>query len=145
MKDQLITYETAILAKKAGFHIPVRYGVYGPKMKLTENHGWERRRQLELTDWNVVTKQQKNSQATSVPTQSLLKRWLRELYHIHILVFPQTAYNKVNGFISNDDEYHYTTTKLGITPYDSEDDDVEYTNFDSALEAALKKGLEFVN
>jgi len=83
-KDTLITYETGILAKQAGFNIPVRHGVYGPKMKLTESHGWERNKCLEMTNWNAVTKQQKHSQATSIPTQSLLQKWLREKHSLWV-------------------------------------------------------------
>jgi len=79
MKEQLIIFETAKLAKEKGFNVKVEYGVYGPKMKLTHYL-------TKLTNWNAESKQQKHSQATSVPTQSLLQKWLREVHDIDINV-----------------------------------------------------------
>lgn len=81
MTDTLITFETAKLAKSKGFNIPVRFGVFGSKMKLTENHGWEHYKILELNDWN-----KKPRKSYSVPTQSLLQKWLREVHDIHIQI-----------------------------------------------------------
>ena len=76
MKEQLITFDTAKLAKDKGFNIEVLYGVYGPKMKLTRDSPYN------LTNWNAKTKQQPHSKATSVPTQSLLQKWLRDKYRL---------------------------------------------------------------
>ena len=84
MKEELISFETSKLAKDKGFDVPVRYGVYGVKMKLTENYGSSRNpRQIDI-NWNSKNKQQVRSQATSVPTQSLLQKWLREVHRINV-------------------------------------------------------------
>ncbi len=80
MKDQLITYETGVLAKEKGFNIPVHEyhnkGRSGEKMETNPitvgamNHNYPR--------YGTV----------SIPTQSLLQKWLREKHNIIVTVLP---------------------------------------------------------
>lgn len=81
MEDQIISWETAKLAKEKGFNIPIR----------------QEKQVYDLTtgiiDIRVVSNQIKNwndpkyIDIVSAPTQSLLQRWLREVHQIHIFVY----------------------------------------------------------
>lgn len=133
MEEQLITFDTAKLAKKKGFDIPTLYGVYGQKMKLTYNEPYE------LVNWNARTKQQPKSKATSIPTQSLLQRWLREEHNMHILMnvgmndgTKQTFY--CNVFLFGKNKYiGKFRSKTSIYTYEE------------ALEIGLYQALKLIN
>lgn len=75
MEDQLITFETAKLAKERGFNIPV----YPQYYEITEGKA--------ILDVNIEysnTHYIKEKDYFPAPTQSLLQRWLREVHKIHI-------------------------------------------------------------
>ena len=129
MKEQLINYDTAILAKAKGFDVPVRYGVYGKQMKLTTHYF---KHHQEDINWNVSTKQQMHSNATSVPTQSLLQRWLREVHLYHI--YPKQDYqnNWFYKIIGVDHEIFSLTSYLA------------YKTYEEALEKALQEALNLI-
>ena len=63
MKEELISFETAKLANKAGFNWPSEHR-YNKKGTFNYSKAW----------------------SISAPTQSLLQRWLREEHDIHILM-----------------------------------------------------------
>lgn len=75
MKDELITFETAKLAKEKGFNNGSGYG-YGISRKP------------EIPHYGNVFKNSdsNNSVNFEAPTQSLLQRWLREVHNIFISV-----------------------------------------------------------
>jgi hypothetical protein len=127
MEEQLITFDTAKLAKGKGFNIPVRYGVYGPKMKLTESHGWENEKNLELINWNSILKQN-NSQATSIPTHSLLQTWLRKAHKIDIFI--------TEGFHIISKYKVYTKPSWGYFE--------EFDSYEEALEKGLQEALKLI-
>ena len=69
MKEQLITFETAKLAKEKGFD-----------SKYTEDYdtlGFVQQRGI-LESHNL--------ERVSAPTQSLLQKWLREVHNIYVLI-----------------------------------------------------------
>ena len=70
MKDEIITLETAKLAKKKGFNIPV--SDYINPDSIEENY--------------------------SAPTQSLLQRWLRETHNTHITIRCKRTDLSLDGF-----------------------------------------------
>lgn len=120
MKETLISFETAKIAKEKGFDIPVLYGVYGRKMKLTHdvNH--------KLINWNASTKQQKQSQATSVPTQSLLQKWLREDHSKELFVYKNlekgkyicylySGVKRYSGYTENEGDTYEQALEKGLT------------------------------
>jgi hypothetical protein len=80
MKEGLITFETAQLAKEKGFDWEVDNG-YNNDSQLLCN---DRQRELEF-NYN------EEEGRTSAPTQSLLQKWLREHYKIHIEVIPDES------------------------------------------------------
>lgn len=78
MKDQLITFGTAKLAKEKGFNITVTSMYRGDGSIRT---GEDYLQYLCLGDTCVA------------PTQSLLQKWLREEHNIHL-----TVDNGINGY-----------------------------------------------
>jgi len=123
MQEQLITFETAKLAKEKGFD-----------SKYTEDYdtlGFVQQRGI-LESHNL--------ERISAPTQSLLQKWLREEHKLHIVIIPT-----VTG--------HFTYKMLDIQlnpekfierpPYKdvaSED----FTTYEKALEAGLQEALKMI-
>ena len=73
MEDQLISFETAKLAKEKGVDLHT-INCYDKRGKLWALH----------SDNNVKHK-------ISAPTQSLLQKWLREKYNIHIRIWERSG------------------------------------------------------
>lgn len=89
MTDQLISLETAKLAKEKGFNWNTFYYYI--------SHDTSYARAESFFDWNTMYK---NSNRTSAPTQSLLQKWLRDKYNIHITMI----YNNFNYYTEIVDE-----------------------------------------
>jgi len=119
MKEELITYDTAVLAKDKGFDIPCLYGVMGKKMKLTHEEPYN------LVNWNAPRKK-----FTSVPTQSLLQKWLREKHSIEVEVTKLT-------------KYYYKTYKGDLNPYTS-NKAIPSDTYEEAWEKGLQEALKLV-
>ena len=78
MRDELITKETAILAKEKGFDEGCTY-LWGVVHGI-DGEGYE-----GLHTWDNVN-HLCNEKQFSAPTQSLLQRWLREVHQIEVFV-----------------------------------------------------------
>ena len=81
MKDQLITFETAKLAKEKGFNFD------GNKYHCF--YGYNNNKKLYFfgergNNWNYSKDVLSDVTFYEAPTQSLLQRWLREEHKIHI-------------------------------------------------------------
>ena len=136
MKEQLISFETAKLAKEKGFNIPT-ISYYNPKGRSEESEGYMTER-LESSNWN-------NGQGSypthakdvecSAPTQSLLQKWLREVHDIHINI----RTNTVSG--GNYFFYLFQTRAPFYTLFVSEKNS---DNYEKALECALKESLKLI-
>ena len=136
MEEQLISFETAKLAKEKGFNIPVRYGVYGKNMKLTENHGWEKNKKLELRNWNTP-----KAKSYSIPTQSLLQKWLREEHGIFILITNKRGESPMSFY------YYWLAYKCGEVKYEKvgmSKTGCKISSYERALRQALKAALKSI-
>jgi len=111
MKDHLITFETAVLAKQKGFKLDQLY--YYKKKPLT---------------------------------QSLLQKWLREVYGIHIQPFyhPNTISTRE---IKPEVEIVRVFAKDGITKsiLPPSLKGKEYNTYEEALEIGLQAALKLIN
>ena len=98
MKEQLISFETAKLAKEKGFDVPT-YHYY--ENSLTESDhkedgktgpfGWAKgevnlQSDYFINNWKDSDYTNKSWYMCSAPTQELLKKWLRLKHHIHIQI-----------------------------------------------------------
>ena len=77
MQEQLISFETAKLAKEKGFNIPVIYVFDDIDGTLTASYV---KNVFDLLNYNT------SMYKCSKPTQSLLQKWLREKHKIQILI-----------------------------------------------------------
>ncbi len=133
MKDQLVTFETAKLAKEKGFEIKTMpfYRVIEPMSSDVKYFGKK--------DKEILVKY--NNQFDSVwsdfsaPTQSLLQKWLREKHKIHAFAHPV---EDLNSFLSIVDVMTPSAFERLYISYN------EYNNFENALERSLKEGLKLL-
>ena len=148
MKDELITYETARLAKEMGYAIPtIKYYV-----KPSNKKGGYIKQGIEYNehdcdcfhndyvefDWNLNTEISKQLQSPypnkyhksqcSAPTQSLLQKWLREKHDIIVEVHSQYMPNST---------YKYGV-KVKHEFYDS------FNTYEDALEEGLQQALKLI-
>lgn len=115
MRDELITRDTAVLAKKMGFNIPC-IGFYQGDAE-------------EVLMYVVETSHFKTEENISAPTQSLLQRWLREEHNIFITINPGFGF-----LIVSTEQVPYETLTEGFS-YDDK-------SYEGGLETALLEALD---
>lgn len=140
MKEQLITFETAKIAKEKGFDEKVR------TYFIKTNHLKEKQAIIDGRDMNLEYQEfecileyhnsavsgltKKDLKRISRPTQALLQKWLREKHKIYISL-EHYWYN----------EWHY---RINI----QDDCDLEekgvFDNYEQALEKALQEALKLI-
>ena len=120
MTDQLISIETAKLAKEKGFHEETQAMTVGENYPIVSNPQEE-----SPYDWN-------GRKGYSIPTQSLLQKWLREKHNIDILIKPWT------GDIKGSKTYAADVTIFGSTRYVK---CLRLNTYEEALEQGLRQGL----
>ena len=86
MKEQLITFETAKLAKEKGFNILTRNHWSTYDNQGIENNFLRKSYKADWNEKNIPYVSNKLETLYSAPTQSLLQKWLREVYDIDITV-----------------------------------------------------------
>ena len=144
MEEQLISFETAKLAKEKGFneYSIDGYNIDGDLMTIDRSQesfffeGASRKyNNSELEGYN---KEYNNSYEFIImciaSTQSLLQKWLREKHNIHISIFSEN-----NKFV------------LLINYYNESGDEVEiwlhkgpYNTYEEALEIGLQEALKLI-
>lgn len=131
MKEQLITFDTAKLAKEKGFDWDCIYAYLEPDDEpiyyKKNGHNWNgREKLLKATD-----------KFCSAPTQSLLQKWLREVHNIHIwLTYIGSDINDKEGYIRNlckgkTDPVRHSFSITGKT-------------YEEALETGLQEALKLI-
>ena len=93
MKEQLISFETAKLAKEKGFNIPTIYGCNekGESQEyFTYNSYAPGEPEVRIEDFILKWDYQ-------VPTQSLLQKWLWETHKLWVSSTPEFSSNEVIG------------------------------------------------
>lgn len=120
MKEQLISFETAKLAKEKGFDESCLYW-YG------EEDTWGEKEKLKTPISLQTHKNSKSPKDTySAPSQSLLQKWLREVYHINIGCIP--AYGGYTYWINN----YYDISWI------------RYNSYEEALKQGLHEALKLI-
>ena len=116
LKEKLISFETAKLAKEKGFHISSRGEGMGKRVFING----------ELVNTIFSSKDYIHA-----PTQSLLQKWLREVHEISI---------KIDDFYTNSRvRFDYNVCELGS----QEDNPVGvFETYEEALEAGLQEALK---
>jgi hypothetical protein len=132
MKEELVSFKTAILAKEKGFNWGVLFVYKNEKISLEEYFdGYIKN---ILFDANNGYKN-----FTSAPSQSLLHRWLREVHDIFINVNTQV-----------EDKWTYRITYLINGKHSKElrhfplRNTNSYNTYEKALEAGLREALTLI-
>ena len=118
LKEKLISFETAILAKEKGFHISSRGEGMGKRVFING----------ELV--NTIFSSKVHIHA---PTQSLLQKWLREVHNVSI---------KIDDYYTNSGlRFDYNVCELGS----QEDNPVGiFETYEEALEIGLQEALKLI-
>lgn len=129
MKDELITFETAALAKEKGFDVPVTDAYLKDSGELYDEEDCPEKENQNLYPNGV-----------SAPTQYLLQRWLREEKGIAVDVYTDLSLIK-KGF-----KYRCDLIALFVIDCDSRTLNLgkEFTTYEQALEAGLQKALKLI-
>lgn len=127
MKEQLVTFETAKLAKEKGFD---------ELCSFTYSLPHEQKFSIELSKSGLLKeyKKCKNSEFTicvTVPPQSLLQKWLREEHQISVFTIP--FFDKM--------KWH---TKILYDEYNI-DEGITCNTFEESLEKGLMEALKKIN
>ena len=121
MKEELISFETAKLAKEKGFLLHTIDTFYQYDGSISLCH-YQSTRALEVQDKERVE--------CYAPTQSLLQKWLREKHNIYVLV--DMGINRDYYWKYFDNEIAFTYSKGNCKTYEE------------ALEIGLRKTLELI-
>jgi hypothetical protein len=139
MKEQLITPETAKLAKKVGFKIVTKYFyVINENDSKLIHRSPEKYEDYYENGKNHTCSEYATMPIANAPTQSLLQTWLRDKHKIQTCTWSVTL-DKNKNFID-----FYWSIK-GIDFYLGSDlRDKEFDNYEDALEKCLQKALKLL-
>ena len=118
MQEQLITFETAKLAKEKGFN-EICKTAYG--------------RNADSLYYGNCTHKNSENIFLSAPTQNLLQKWLREVHNIYVEIsFNQKYENPRFGYIVRTKSTCFHTR------------DFPYKTYEEALEIGLQESLKLI-
>jgi len=132
MKEQLITLETAKLAKEKGFDVEGCFAIYQEKGNLIISY----EDMIDFTDQERVSRM--FSAVALAPTQSLLQKWLREVHNIHCSSDCNASgwmwvIEKTNGTFIKDSEFSGDIPEAGM-----------WETSEEALEEGLIEALKLI-
>ena len=138
MEEQLISFETAKLAKEKGFEEFVSYcylkdkKLYGTYSLMNEDDSAF----IDIMDGNELENHNSSDfDRYSAPTQSLLQKWLREKHHLIIIVAYQYEYDSTS--------YSYWIYKENNSlPINQWVNDLN--TYEEALEMGLQEALKLI-
>jgi hypothetical protein len=131
MKEELITYETAILAKEKGFNWETNRYFYLDQLSEFDEY--------DATMVNHNSSDQTSVDYMSAPTQSLLQKWLRDVHNIH--VSPLMYINKKKELKWR---FDLTTVSPYYSSIDKRSTKIRDT-YEEALEVALYDALNSID
>ena len=114
MEEQLISFETAKLAKEKGFK-------------------WTAHNKLFYNDNSSLNIIEFSEEDIPAPTQALLQKWLREVHKIYICVS-----HRIFGVPEMHIVQYTTNTQMGIR------EDRWYDTYEEALEASFYEALNLI-
>ena len=132
MEDEIVNYETAVLAKEKGFDWKCRNYFDDREYCTFIKNGLG----YYKNEYHKSNSQWKNTNNISAPTQSLLQRWLREKHNIHISV--GTVYEDFSTW-----SYAIEKKEKGII-FGFRNDPVPYKTYEECLEKALLTALKMI-
>ena len=130
MKDELIIFETAKLAKEKGFDWHILHSYRDGILDLDDNYAGT----ISEMYFNANGRNRtKFKEVISAPTQSLLQKWLREVHNIIVFVAPFKDHaSDVNDRL----EWNYTIYGKSIGR--------NLKSYEEALEIGLQEALKLI-
>lgn len=125
MKEQLVTFETAKLAKEKGFNVP---------SYVYQNDGII----PDITNIEKDIIEDARHKYTYAPTQSLLQKWLREKHGMHVT--PDLSVYNISGYYVRIDSYNRIKQEVKCH-FHSEDKGLLFDTYEEALEKGLIEAL----
>mgnify|MGYP001275666534 CR=1 FL=1 len=140
MQEELVTLETAKLAKEKGFDVPVwDYFQVTCSKQPSECH------RPTKSNWNTYNEYEVYSR----PSQSLLQRWLREVHNIRVLVDFETIDDSTTDYtykivrdIPEGKGRKKDTWDFYETTYSFNQGGGWYKTYEEALEIGLQESLK---
>ena len=143
MREELIKFDTAKLAKEKGFNelINSYYKETDSKVFFHKRRNTHHKKELYALRNNDMLPTKNGKDRYSVPTQSLLQKWLREKHNIQIEINMGVKY--IEDSLIN--LYSYSTfersPQLKINwKFSSK----KYETYEEALEIGLQEGLKLI-
>lgn len=124
MKDQLISFKTAMLAQEKGFEGKCFYSYIGNDIHAQEPIKGE---EIKNNIFNQYL----------APTQSLLQKWLRKEHDIHIEVLISS--HIMFTYYTTIHQYQISIDQLGVVC-----DTEECPTYEEAFEGGLKEALKLI-
>jgi hypothetical protein len=144
MKEQLISFKTAKLAKEKGFDNSI-YGSY-----INQNLWYLKDGTLCFCEWDEELESVddflfKTEDLTPRPTQALLQKWLREEYNVYISsIVDATTEPKFTWTILKFEGNAKDLTEKEWT-WDFSNSSFLYKTYEEALEEGLYEALKLIN
>jgi len=129
MKEQLISFETAKLAKEKEFFDKTSNG----EIRISQQNVYSPEGNLFSLEKAIFSSAFRLKDCYNAPTQSLLQKWLREVHNINILISP----SKTNYFII----MVYLDKHNNFQEYDLQN---YYKTYEEALETGLLEALKII-
>lgn len=153
MREELVTFQVAKLAKEKGFDEPcidtykdvVLYRHKSKRHNSSFNQQWE--------EEPIKNSAMSNAKIPrySAPTQSLLQRWLREVHDIRVLIDfetiddSETAYTfKIVKYLPEGKNRKKDTWDFYETTYSFNQGGGWYKTYEEALEVGLQEALKLI-
>jgi len=128
MKDEIIEFKTAKLAKERGFKENSVYMVYNPNGKII----------------NLFHPQLEGFIATQAPTQSLLQRWLREVHNLHVNLNLRSSHNYLLNIYSKEEEVGIRTQRKEKYLNIHKTSEELNNSYEQSLEIGLQEALKLI-
>ena len=142
MEDQIVSLETAKLAKEKGFNVP-SFGLYCVECDENKNEDDSLVNYYEddfykLKNHNDEENQKGSHHMYSAPTQSMLQKWLREKHFVYVTALPSYTDNSDSKKCYFEIAHKRRLMQMGdIYSY--------FNTYEEALEAGLREALRLVN
>lgn len=147
MREELVSFKTAKLAKTKGFKWKTKFYYRQPVVtKRGTNIKIER-------DYKIFKKREKYSSFTEIsypneefkaPSQSLLQKWLREVHKIDIYItgYGFGYYPQLNNVPpANQEGVKYIDRRWNMPP---REENANFKNYEEALEKGLQEALKLI-
>ena len=148
MKEELIKFDTAKLAKEKGFDLDLEDILYfytKPRSKMFGIDEHFRSYPIKNTPKKLYKVGEyaclNIGSLIPAPTQSLLQKWLREVHDIHVVPVPETQFSSYHEVMETS---KYMCMVYCNNTYYEVFEDYGKWNYEEAFEVGLQKALKLI-